>query len=229
MKRIVDAGVIAVVRLAEASQLARVADAIKAGGVDAIEFTMTTPGALKIIEATADRFGDEVLLGAGTVLDAETARAAILAGAQFIVSPITDFPSIELCLRYGKVIMPGTFTPTEILRAWQAGADLIKVFPATAVGPALLQGRAGATATGEARAHGRRRRRQRRRVHPQRRRRHRGGRRTREQPPGQGGALRGANGYGQGAHRSGARRSCRLAARRWRGWTPRPAAERRRH
>jgi 2-dehydro-3-deoxyphosphogluconate aldolase / (4S)-4-hydroxy-2-oxoglutarate aldolase len=135
VKRIVDAGVVAVVRLSEASQLERVADAIKAGGVDAIEFTMTTPGALKIIEATADRFGDEVLLGAGTVLDSETARAAILAGAQFIVSPITDFPSIELCLRYGKVIMPGTLTPTEILRAWQAGADLIKVFPATAVGP----------------------------------------------------------------------------------------------
>ncbi|MHB0876114.1 MAG: bifunctional 4-hydroxy-2-oxoglutarate aldolase/2-dehydro-3-deoxy-phosphogluconate aldolase [Anaerolineae bacterium] len=135
VKRITDSGVVAVVRLAEASQLAKVADAIKAGGVDAIEFTMTTPGALKIIEATADRFGDEVLLGAGTVLDSETARAAILAGAQFIVSPVTDFPSIELCLRYGKVIIPGTLTPTEILRAWQAGADLIKVFPATAVGP----------------------------------------------------------------------------------------------
>jgi len=139
VKRITDAGVVAVVRLAEASQLARVADAIKAGGVDAIEFTMTTPGALKIIETSADRFGDEVLLGAGTVLDAETARAAILAGAQFIVSPITDFPCIELCLRYGKVVMPGTLTPTEILRAWQAGADLIKVFPATAVGPRYIK------------------------------------------------------------------------------------------
>jgi 2-dehydro-3-deoxyphosphogluconate aldolase/(4S)-4-hydroxy-2-oxoglutarate aldolase len=139
VRRIVSSGVIAVVRLSEASQLAKVADAIRAGGVDIIEFTMTTPGALHIIEESAARFGEDVVLGAGTVLDAETARAAILAGAQFVVSPITDFPSIELCLRYGKVVIPGTLTPTEILHAWQAGADFVKVFPASALGPRYLK------------------------------------------------------------------------------------------
>ena len=139
VRRIVSSGVIAVVRLSEASQLAKVADAIRAGGVDIIEFTMTTPGALHIIEESAACFGEDVVLGAGTVLDAETARAAILAGAQFVVSPITDFPSIELCLRYGKVVIPGTLTPTEILRAWQAGADFVKVFPASALGPGYLK------------------------------------------------------------------------------------------
>lgn len=137
--RIISAGVIAVVRLAEASQLTKVADAIRAGGVDIIEFTMTTPGALRIIEECAGRFGDDVLLGAGTVLDAETARAAILAGAQFIVSPVTDFPSMELAHRYDKVVMPGALTPTEILRAWQAGADFVKVFPAGGLGPRYLK------------------------------------------------------------------------------------------
>lgn len=139
VQRILDAGVVAVVRLSDSSQLAKVADAIRAGGVDVIEFTMTTPGALRIIEESTGRFGDDVLLGAGTVLDSETARAAILAGAQFIVSPVTDFDTIELCLRYGKVVMPGAFTPTEILRAWQAGAEFVKVFPAGAVGPRYLK------------------------------------------------------------------------------------------
>jgi len=138
-ERIEAAGVVAVVRLSQASELARVADAIRAGGVDIIEFTLTTPGALKIIEDSAARFGDDVLLGAGTVLDSETARAAILAGAQFIVSPTTDFATIELCHRYGKAVVPGAFTPTEILAAWQAGADFVKVFPAGVVGPGYLK------------------------------------------------------------------------------------------
>lgn len=138
-QRIEQAGVVAVVRLSQAGELARVADAIRAGGVDIIEFTLTTPGALKIIEQSADRFGDEVLLGAGTVLDSETARAAILAGAQFIVSPTTDFATIELCHRYGKSVIPGAFTPTEILAAWQTGADFVKVFPAGVVGPGYLK------------------------------------------------------------------------------------------
>ena len=138
-ERIEAAGVVAVVRLSQASELARVADAIRAGGVDIIEFTLTTPGALRIIEDSAARFGDDVLLGAGTVLDSETARAAILAGAQFIVSPTTDFATIELCHRYGKAVVPGAFTPTEILAAWQAGADFVKVFPAGVVGPGYLK------------------------------------------------------------------------------------------
>ena len=139
LDRILESGIIAVVRLSQAGQLAEVADAIKAGGVDIIEFTMTTPGALRIIQASADRLGDQVLLGAGTVLDAATARAAILAGAQFVVSPTTDLASIELCHRYGKVVIPGTLTPTEILTAWQAGADLVKVFPAGVMGPRYIR------------------------------------------------------------------------------------------
>lgn len=138
-QRIERAGVVAVVRLSEASELARVADAIRAGGVDIIEFTLTTPGALEIIQQSAHKFGDDVLLGAGTVLDSETARAAILAGAQFIVSPTTDFATIELCHRYGKAVIPGAFTPTEILAAWQAGADFVKVFPAGVLGPGYLK------------------------------------------------------------------------------------------
>ncbi len=137
--RIQEAGVVAVVRLSDASQLTEVADAIRAGGVDIIEFTMTTPGALDIISDCAARFGNDVLLGAGTVLDAETARATILAGAQFVVSPCTDFRTIELCHRYGKVVIPGAFTPTEILAAWQAGADFVKVFPAGVLGPGYLK------------------------------------------------------------------------------------------
>jgi 2-dehydro-3-deoxyphosphogluconate aldolase/(4S)-4-hydroxy-2-oxoglutarate aldolase len=139
LERIVNCGVIAVVRLSSSSQLERVADAIREGGVDVIEFTMTTPGALRMIEETASRLGNAVLLGAGTVLDRETARACIMAGAQFVVSPILDFPSIEVCHRYDKVAIPGTFTPTELLRAWEAGADLVKVFPASCLGPRFIK------------------------------------------------------------------------------------------
>jgi len=107
-----------------------VAQAIKDGGVDVIEFTMTTPNALGIIEGSARQFGEEVLLGAGTVLDSETARAAILAGARFIVAPALSRATIEMCHRYGAVAIPGALTPTEILTAWEWGADLVKVFPA---------------------------------------------------------------------------------------------------
>lgn len=139
LKTILDCGVIAIVRFERSEQLVQVAQAIKAGGVNVIEFTMTTPNALKIIEESAQEFGDEVLLGAGTVLDPETARAAILAGAQFIVSPTLNPKTIEVCHRYGKVAVPGTLTPTEILTAWELGADLIKVFPADLGGPAYIK------------------------------------------------------------------------------------------
>jgi 2-dehydro-3-deoxyphosphogluconate aldolase/(4S)-4-hydroxy-2-oxoglutarate aldolase len=121
LKRILDAGVIAIVRLDSAGQLGQVARAIKAGGADIIEFTMTTPGALDIIAASAREFGDEVLLGAGTVLDAETARA------------------VELCHRYSVIAVPGAFSPTEILTAWELGADLVKVFPAGTGGPGYIK------------------------------------------------------------------------------------------
>jgi 2-dehydro-3-deoxyphosphogluconate aldolase/(4S)-4-hydroxy-2-oxoglutarate aldolase len=139
LKRVLDGGVIAIVRLDSAGQLGQVARAIKAGGADIIEFTMTTPGALDIIAASTQEFGDQVLLGAGTVLDAETARAAILAGARFIVSPTLNPATVELCHRYSVIAVPGTFTPTEILTAWEWGADLVKVFPASMGGPDYIK------------------------------------------------------------------------------------------
>jgi len=139
VKLIEESGIIAIVRFDRSEQLVQVAKAIKAGGVAIIEFTMTTPNALGIIEESAREFGDEVLLGAGTVLDAETARAAILAGAEFIVAPTLDPEVIEVCRRYSKVVIPGAFTPTEILTAWQWGADFVKVFPASFGGPSYLK------------------------------------------------------------------------------------------
>lgn len=139
LKRMVDCGVVAIVRFDRSEQLVQVAQAIKAGGVDVIEFTMTTPNALAILEASTREFGDDVLLGAGTVLDPETARAAILSGARFIVSPSLNPQVIELCHRYSVIVVPGALTPTEILTAWELGSDLVKVFPATAMGPAYIK------------------------------------------------------------------------------------------
>ncbi len=139
VRLIEESGIIAIVRFDRPEQLIQVAQAIRAGGVGVIEFTMTTPNALDIIEESGREFGDEVLLGAGTVLDAETARAAILAGAEFIVSPTLDPEVIEVCRRYSKVVIPGAFTPTEILTAWQRGADFVKVFPASFGGPGYLK------------------------------------------------------------------------------------------
>lgn len=135
VQRIIACGIIAIVRMDDAAGLGQVARAIKEGGVDVIEFTMTTPGALKTIEQCITEFGTSVLLGAGTVLDPETARAAILAGARFLVSPTFNSAVITMAHRYDVAILPGTFTPTEMLTAWEAGADLLKVFPAAAVGP----------------------------------------------------------------------------------------------
>jgi 2-dehydro-3-deoxyphosphogluconate aldolase/(4S)-4-hydroxy-2-oxoglutarate aldolase len=134
LQGLIAGGVVAVVRLPAAGQLRQVATALQAGGVQAIEFTMTTPGALDVLREVTAEPGD-ILFGAGTVLDPETARAAILAGAQFIISPTLNPKVIELCHRYSKVAIPGAFTPTEILTAWELGADIVKVFPATALGP----------------------------------------------------------------------------------------------
>lgn len=128
-------GVVAVLRADRPDALVQVAKAIGRGGIGAVEITMTTPGALDVIGECANRLGDEILLGAGTVLDPETARAAILAGAEYIVTPTLNPDVITLCRRYDKVIIPGALTPTEILTAWECGADIVKVFPATAVGP----------------------------------------------------------------------------------------------
>ncbi len=132
-------GVIAVLRAKDSTQLFEAAVALEAGGVKSIEVTMTTPNALAVINEVSRKLGAKVLVGVGTVLDAETARQAILAGAEFVVGPTLNPDVIRLCRRYSKVVMPGAFTPTEILTAWECGADLVKVFPATAVGPKYLK------------------------------------------------------------------------------------------
>lgn len=136
LKRIADGGLIPVVRAPSGEDALRVVDALKEGGVDVIELTMTVPGALKIIEELARRYGDTVVLGAGTVLDSETTRACILSGAAFVVSPMLDETIITCCRTYGVAVLPGALTPTEIVRAWRAGADMVKVFPCGALGGA---------------------------------------------------------------------------------------------
>jgi 2-dehydro-3-deoxyphosphogluconate aldolase/(4S)-4-hydroxy-2-oxoglutarate aldolase len=132
-------GVIAIMRANSSDQLLRAADAIREGGVCVIEVTMTTPGALSIIEQATSRYGQNVLFGAGSVLDPESARAAILAGAQFIVSPSFKLALVETCRRYSIPVMPGAYTPTEVLTAWESGADMVKIFPASFGGPALIK------------------------------------------------------------------------------------------
>ena len=125
-----------VVRARSADEAKRAIDAITEGGVTVLEVTMTVPGAVRVIEEVAARYGSEVVVGAGTVLDAETARTVMLAGAQFVISPSTNLEMIACCLRYGVPVMPGALTPTEVVAAWQAGADAVKVFPANALGGA---------------------------------------------------------------------------------------------
>ncbi len=139
IERMLDCGITAVIRTDSPEELVNVAEAIKKGGVDVIEITMTTPGALDVVSAVAKKFGDEVLIGAGTVLDAETARAVFLAGGEFVVSPVWSPELIAMCRRYSKPCVPGAFTPTEIMAAWDAGADMVKVFPASLGGPALIK------------------------------------------------------------------------------------------
>jgi 2-dehydro-3-deoxyphosphogluconate aldolase/(4S)-4-hydroxy-2-oxoglutarate aldolase len=134
-----ETGVVAIMRATSSEQLIAAADAIKAGGVRVIEVTMTTPGALTVVEQATSKYGEDVLFGAGSVLDAETARAAILAGAGFVVAPTLDLATIALCNRYSIPVMPGCYTPSEMLTAWQAGADMVKLFPASVGGPALVK------------------------------------------------------------------------------------------
>jgi 2-dehydro-3-deoxyphosphogluconate aldolase/(4S)-4-hydroxy-2-oxoglutarate aldolase len=127
-------GIVPVVRTNSAESAIQAIDAIYRGGVRAAEITMTVPGALRALEKVADRFGDQIVLGAGTVLDPETARACMLAGAEFFVTPSLKVATIELAKRYSKVICPGALTPTEVLTAWEAGADIVKIFPCGNVG-----------------------------------------------------------------------------------------------
>ncbi len=139
LRQIVETGVVAVVRVDSSDQLVDVVQAIARGGVTCVEVTMTTPNALEVIADASARFGGEILIGVGSVLDAETARMAILAGAEFVVGPALNADMIATCRRYGKVVIPGAFTPTEIVEAWQTGADLVKVFPASLGGPELIK------------------------------------------------------------------------------------------
>jgi 2-dehydro-3-deoxyphosphogluconate aldolase/(4S)-4-hydroxy-2-oxoglutarate aldolase len=139
LNRVLDRVIVAVIRAESPDSLVEVAEALVAGGVEVMEVTFTVPRAVQVLEQVAAKLGNRILLGAGTVLDAETARAAILAGAEFIVSPTVSTPVIEVCRRYSKLAMPGALTPTEVVTAWQAGADIVKIFPSELTGPRYLK------------------------------------------------------------------------------------------
>src|ERR1700675_210193 len=139
LRRVLDCGIVAVVRSPDSSLLVEVARALADGGVTVVEITMSVPNALEVLRQVRQALGDRVLLGAGTVLDPETARAVLLAGAEYLVAPTINLDVIRLCRRYDKLVMPGAFTPTEVLTAWEAGADIVKVFPADVVGPAFFK------------------------------------------------------------------------------------------
>ena len=140
INHIKDTGVIPVVRATSADEAMRAIDAIREGGISVLEITMTVPGAVKVIEEVVKRYGKDALVGAGTVLDPETAMACIESGAQFVVSPALNLETIACCRKLDIAVMPGALTPTEVVQAWNAGADFVKVFPAGAVGgPSYLK------------------------------------------------------------------------------------------
>ena len=139
LQRVLDLGIVSIIRAPTGDQLVEVAEALLAGGIDVIEVTFTVPGVLDVISSIRDRLGDRILLGAGTVLDSESARSAILAGAEFIVTPTVSPTVVQTCRRYDKLVMCGAMTPTEILAAWEAGSDIVKVFPADVGGPSFLK------------------------------------------------------------------------------------------
>lgn len=139
LSRVLNRKIVAIIRNESPDQLVDVAEALLAGGVEVMEVTFTVPRATTVLEKVAARLGSRVLLGAGTVLDTETARIAILSGAEFIVSPAVNVDVIQLCRRYSKPVMPGALTPTEVVTAWQAGADIVKVFPSDITGPKYLK------------------------------------------------------------------------------------------
>lgn len=139
LQRVLDLGIVSIIRSPSSDQLVEVAEALLTGGIDVIEVTFTVPGVLDVISSIRKRLGDRILLGAGTVLDAESARAAILAGAEFIVTPTVSPAVAQMCRRYDKLVMCGAMTPTEIQTAWEAGSDIVKVFPADVGGPSFLK------------------------------------------------------------------------------------------
>ena len=134
LKMLIEAGIVPVVRASSAAEAINIVNAIVKGGINIIEITMTVPNAIGVIKTIAEKFKENILLGAGTVLDTETARMSILAGAEFIVSPCLSEELIKICRRYSKIVIPGAMTPTEILRTWEMGADMVKVFPAGNLG-----------------------------------------------------------------------------------------------
>jgi 2-dehydro-3-deoxyphosphogluconate aldolase/(4S)-4-hydroxy-2-oxoglutarate aldolase len=136
LSAIIEIGIVPIVRTSTADSAYQAVEAIYRGGIRAAEVTMTVPGAVKVLEKLSDQFGDRMVLGAGTVLDPETARICMLAGAQFFVTPALNLKTIEMAQRYSRVICPGALTPTEVITAWQAGADFVKVFPCDNVGGA---------------------------------------------------------------------------------------------
>ena len=138
LSRLADTGVVAVLRGVEADQLIEITEALREGGVTAVEITADTPDVAEKLGEVTGSFGDEVVVGTGTVLDSETARTTLMAGAEFVVSPSLHEDVIETCNRYGAVTAPGVMTPTEAIRGYEAGADFVKVFPAKTVGPAHL-------------------------------------------------------------------------------------------
>src|SRR6056297_383586 len=140
LKRVEETGIVAVVRAENAEKALKITEAVKKGGIDAIEITMTVPGAVDVIKQITDEYSrDEILIGAGSVLDAETARACILAGAEYIVSPSLDEETIAMCNRYQKAVMPGAMSVTEVVKAMKYGADIVKIFPATLFGPKIIK------------------------------------------------------------------------------------------
>ncbi len=139
IERIINPGIVAVIRADSSEQLVAVTQALYEGGVTGMEITMTTPNALQVISEVSKKMGSKILMGVGTVLDTETCRAAILAGAEFVVTPVTRPEVIRLCNRYGKPIASGAYTPTEALLAHESGADFIKIFPADQLGPTYIK------------------------------------------------------------------------------------------
>ena len=140
LKRVEETGIVAVVRAENAEKALKITEAVKKGGIEAIEITMTVPGAVDVIKQITDEYSrDEILIGAGSVLEAETARACILAGAEYIVSPSLDEETIAMCNRYQKAVMPGAMSVTEVVKAMKYGADIVKIFPATLFGPKIIK------------------------------------------------------------------------------------------
>lgn len=143
LTRIIESGIVAVIRMKDSGRLLKVIKAVRGGGVKCIEITMTVPGAIEVIRSLSAAVQPDVLVGAGTVVDEATAEIVIDAGAKFVVGPVLNLDIVALCRKREVAVMPGCYTPTEIFSAWTAGADIVKVFPATSLGPKYFKGLRG--------------------------------------------------------------------------------------